>query len=142
AMSRMGEDGAGINIVSLRERLTSEGSLSEAGGVEYLASLIDGVPNVSSVEHWAEVVLDKARRRYAQTLGRELAAAAASNSETELFLDRHANALQRLLEAGEVGRVAVPLRDALKRAEGKLERLAAYDGITGVPCGLIDLDRL
>lgn len=142
AMSRMGEDGAGINIVSLRERLTSEGALSEAGGVEYLASLIDGVPNVETVEHWAEVVLDKARRRYAKTLGQELALAAASNAETELFLDRHANALQRLLEAGETGRVAVPIREALKRAEGKLERLTTNDGVTGVPCGLIDLDRL
>lgn len=142
AMVRLSEDGQAIDLVSLRERLSMEGALIEAGGVEYLASLVDGMPRGTNVTEWAEIVHDKSRRRQAKALGERLAQLALSDSGTEEILDKHANDLQRLLESGEAGKVSVSMPDALKLAEKNLDKFMTREGVTGIPSGLPDLDRL
>jgi replicative DNA helicase len=141
AMSRMSEDGQGIDLVSLRYRLAADGSLAEAGGVEYLAGLLDGLPRVSGVEEWARIIHDRARRRAAKVLGERLANIAESDLGTEELLDQHAAAFQRIMESGDVARATMPFVEALRLAEANIDRHMAQGGLTGVPSGLSDLDR-
>ncbi len=52
-----------IDIVTLTEELLRYKELEAVGGAGYLASLTDGVPRRSSVEHYVRIVRDKAMLR-------------------------------------------------------------------------------
>lgn len=52
-----------MDLITLREELDRCGKLEAAGGSTYLASLVDGVPRVSNVEHYASIVRERALRR-------------------------------------------------------------------------------
>lgn len=53
-----------IDILTLSEELGKRRSIDEVGGMEYLSSLIDGVPERASVETYVKLVRDKAHRRW------------------------------------------------------------------------------
>ncbi len=49
-----------IDPVTLREELAKRGDLDRAGGMEYLATLIDVVPTAANIEYHTRIVRDKA----------------------------------------------------------------------------------
>src|SRR5919109_1302053 len=49
-----------IDPVTLRDELSRRGDLDRAGGLEYIAALIDVVPTAANVEYHAKIVRDKA----------------------------------------------------------------------------------
>ncbi len=57
------EEALAIDLVILTERLQAISQLESAGGAAYLASLIDGLPRVTNVAHYAKIVREKARLR-------------------------------------------------------------------------------
>jgi putative DNA primase/helicase len=63
-------DGAGrpIDILTLQEELGGHGELDAIGGATYLASLIDGVPDRPSIQHYVRMVRTCADRRRAAKL--------------------------------------------------------------------------
>jgi len=64
-MVTMTADAKPIDLTLLLDALQSSGELEEAGGSVYLASLVDGMPAVTNVEHYAEIVRKKSRLRQA-----------------------------------------------------------------------------
>lgn len=54
-------EGVVIDLVSLRDELHRRGDLDEVGGPAYIASLVDGVPRGTNVQHYARVVRNAAR---------------------------------------------------------------------------------
>ena len=52
-----------VDLVSLNNKLQELGVLEEAGGTGYVAALIDGVPLVSNVAHYAKIVKEKSKLR-------------------------------------------------------------------------------
>jgi replicative DNA helicase len=142
AMLVLAQSGHPIDFVTLRDELTAGGMLSEAGGVEYISRLDDGMPRVENAEHWSGIVREKARRRAALALGERLASEARVDaSETDELLDRHQAALMRLLDSGDNGikHIGSVLPAAIKDLE---EFGAAPGGMTGVPTGFPDFDKL
>lgn len=71
AMRRLREAGSAIDLLTVTAALEATGELDRVGAVEgagpggaaYVSSLTDGVPRSSNVEHYARIVLSKARRR-------------------------------------------------------------------------------
>lgn len=57
-----------IDAITLPALLKERNELEQVGGVTYLASLIDGVPQTGSVEHYCRIIKYKARERQAITL--------------------------------------------------------------------------
>src|SRR6202451_426250 len=62
-MIALGESQQAIDLVTLTEELHRRGDLEASGGAPYLASLADGMPRVSNVEHYARIVKEKAMLR-------------------------------------------------------------------------------
>ncbi len=62
-MARLSEKNRAIDLITLNEELEGTGELENAGGTAYLGSLVDGVPRVSNVEYYAQIVKQKARLR-------------------------------------------------------------------------------
>src|SRR6202158_948067 len=48
-----------IDLITLTEQPHRRGDLEAAGGAPYLASLADGMPRVSNVEHYARIVKEQ-----------------------------------------------------------------------------------
>jgi replicative DNA helicase len=56
----LSERGQAIDFVTLKEELGRSGELDTVGGPAYIASLVDGVPRATNVEHYAKIVKEKA----------------------------------------------------------------------------------
>ncbi len=57
------EKGEATDLVTVRNQLTEKGLLEQVGGASYLASLVDTLPDVANVVHYAEIVHDKSVKR-------------------------------------------------------------------------------
>jgi replicative DNA helicase len=57
------EKGDAADLLTVRNHLTEQGRLEQVGGVSYLSSLVDALPDVANVVHYAEIVHDKAVKR-------------------------------------------------------------------------------
>jgi hypothetical protein len=62
-MIQLGEAQQAIDLVTLTDQLRRKGDLESAGGAAYVAQLVDGVPRVSNLEHYARIVRDKSKLR-------------------------------------------------------------------------------
>ncbi|MHC4435581.1 MAG: DnaB-like helicase N-terminal domain-containing protein, partial [Planctomycetota bacterium] len=51
--------GVGIDAVLLRDELARNSRLEDAGGVEYIARILDSVPSAANVVYYAGVIRDK-----------------------------------------------------------------------------------
>ncbi len=51
------------DIVIITNHLRAQGKLEEAGGIDYLAGLVDCVPSAKNVGYYAQIVKEKAGRR-------------------------------------------------------------------------------
>ena len=54
--------GVDVDLVTIEDHLHQCGELEKAGGPGYLASLVDGVPTVTNVIHYAKIVRGNAKR--------------------------------------------------------------------------------
>lgn len=82
AMLRLGEQRAAIDTVTLKDALTKASALEDAGGVAYIAGLIDGVPRSTNVEYYARIVRDKATLRSLLAAAHQIDAAIALGETT------------------------------------------------------------
>jgi hypothetical protein len=55
--------GEAMDLVTVANYLDQKGQLEAAGGAAYIAQLVDGVPRVSNVAHYARIVKEKALLR-------------------------------------------------------------------------------
>ena len=60
AMLALTERRVVIDHITLRDELLRRGELEAAGGLEYLAELVDAVPTAANLEFHAKIVRDKA----------------------------------------------------------------------------------
>lgn len=79
SFQRLKRDGKPTNDIVLLFELLTPAELEQVGGIAYLAGLVDGIPKVSNLAHYAEIIKTKAaiRRRIAlcTLMGEKLAAA-------------------------------------------------------------------
>lgn len=59
AMLKLSEAKKPIDLVTLSEQLRATGELEAAGGAAYPAQLVDGIPRISNVQHYAHIVREK-----------------------------------------------------------------------------------
>ena len=52
-----------IDAVTLRSELEKGSHLQEIGGASYISSLLDGVPRLANIEHYARIVKEKSVQR-------------------------------------------------------------------------------
>lgn len=63
AMLAMHAEHEPIDLVTITEFLQAQRSLEAAGGAAYVSALMDGVPHIANVGHYAAIVKEKARLR-------------------------------------------------------------------------------
>jgi putative DNA primase/helicase len=68
-MRDLAESGRSIEMITLTEELNRHNEIESIGGVAYLSSLIDGVPERPSIAHYVRIVQEYATRRRGAKVG-------------------------------------------------------------------------
>jgi replicative DNA helicase len=141
AMAVLLEKGKVIDPVLLRDELSRRGDLEAAGGMEYIALLLDAVPTAANVEYHCRIVKEKALVRRLIEVGTAVVQAAyEGRQDVDALLDE---AEQRIFEVSfqrgtqEVVRIKELMWETMERIEARHRGEAS---VRGVPSGFVDLD--
>jgi replicative DNA helicase len=114
-----------IEPLTLKEALIRRGLLDLAGGVAYISSLLDMVPDVANVERYAKIVERAAKKRANIAIGNKLIR---SEFESDPETEPEDNAAAAMASLGSVATreeaQARPLAEVLRDAFERQERLA------------------
>ncbi len=142
-MRELSERGEPIDLLSLSERLGSQGLLERSGGRAYLAELAAAAPAPGNYAHYADLVARKALMRGLIDASYEITEAAYDEArDTHDVLDEAEKKVYAIGNASATHKF-VPIADKVGDAWDRLETLSKKeDGIRGVPTGYPDLDNL
>ena len=145
AMAALARDSQPLDAVTVSEALQSRGLLEKAGGIAYLAELVDGTPGASNVSAYARIVRDRSTLRKVIAAANQIVEKAfvrEGQSDAEV-LDYAEQEIFRISEdrAKSDGPQDInPLLDNTVRRVKELSK--SKGGITGLATGFADLDRL
>jgi replicative DNA helicase len=142
-MTTLMENSRAIDLITLQDELLRAASLESTGGIGYLSGLLDGIPHLVNIDHYIEIVRDKALlRQMINTASKTIAECFDQAEPADAILDQAEQALFNLSEhRTKSGFVAV--RDMHEEAQRLLTKLYEdKEMITGVPTGFTDLDRM
>jgi replicative DNA helicase len=131
-----------IDDITLIDDLRRRGELEAAGGVPYVASLTDGMPRVTNVEHYAGIVKEKALLRALAHRAHAIQQQALEGEEdADALLDRAESSLFELAEerirSGFVG-----VKELVRDNYARLEQIFTEGrSITGLATGYNKLDE-
>src|SRR5205823_5819382 len=137
------EKSKAIDLVTIQDELDRSSQLEAAGGITYLAALLDGIPHLVNVDHYIEFIREKSLLRQMVNAANTIMAECFDQAEpAEDILDRAEQSLFDLSENRMRGGF-VSVKDMELPATKLLEKLyTEREMITGVASGFRDLDRL
>lgn len=132
----------GIDAVTLAEELDRRQQLHEIGGVAYLTTLMEAVPNAANVRYYANIVRDRwVQRTLASTCTEVLEQCYAGGAESQELIDA---AEQRIMAVSEKSsnKSVVSIHDIMVEAYSAVQTRMKDGRPVGVPTGFSDLDAL
>jgi replicative DNA helicase len=145
AIATLAEHSRPPDAVTVSEQLEREGRLEAAGGIDYLARLVEETPSAANVRAYAQIVREHAMLRHLIEIGGDIAASA-HDTEGRTVAELVDLAEQRVFEIADRG-TAGPgfkaLKDILPGAIDRLDVLSHSDNdITGVSTGFNAMDAM
>ncbi|HEY7114657.1 MAG TPA: replicative DNA helicase [Thermoanaerobaculia bacterium] len=143
AMLELYERSAEIDTLTLKEELDRSGGVEKAGGSAYLASLVDAVPDVANVEHYARIVKEKSTlRRLIQAGQRLVRQGLAQEQGAEDLLGAATGEIFDIAEDAVRGGFT-PIGQIVKHNLDVIEEARGRQGmLSGLPTGFVELDRM
>ncbi len=143
AIMDLSESGRAVDMITLAEELNRRKEVESIGGIAYLSSLTDGLPQRPNIEQYARIVRDKALLRGLIHASNSAIARAVDQTDTaDEILDAAETAIFQLSE-NRVGNVFMPLKEIMKQSFGSLDALYERgQRITGLETFYPDLDQL
>ena len=136
-MRRLAEESREIDLLTLKDALAKMGELEKVGGAAYIASLIDGIPDIANVEEYARIVREKSTLRRLVVMGNSVMRAALEvpSEPAEVLADAE-RAVFSIAEAS-AARGFASLRALTQSGMVALEQLSKSGGrlVTGIPTG-------
>lgn len=132
-----------IDILTLREELERRNDLDAAGGVAYIASLLDGVPRVANIEHYAGIVKEKSiLRKLIYSANRILERSFSDAEDPGVLLEEAEKTIFQISQERTRTGFA-PLQELLSSAYQHVESLHEHKGlVTGTATGYNQLDQM
>ena len=112
------------------------------GGAAYLASLLDGVPRITNVEHWSRIIKEKAvLRNLIHASTRIVQECYEAEDDPAQLLDRAEKAIFDIAEH-RIRQGFVGIREIVKESFRTIDQLSqSKELVTGIPTGFVDLDE-
>ncbi len=142
-MMDLAESSRPIDIITLVDELDRKKELQAIGDMAYVSSLLDGVPDRPSIEHYIKIVRDKALLRgLIYTANAAIARAADQSDAAEDILNDTEAAIFQLSEK-RIGRGFLGIQDIVKDSFGSVDALLQRgQRITGLATHYNDLDEM
>jgi replicative DNA helicase len=143
SMMDLAQRSAEIDVLTLKEDLDRTGAVEKAGGAAYLSSLLDAVPDVANVEHYARIVKEKSTLRRLIRAGQRMVREGLSGEKDaqkllgdvtgevfDIAEDAVAGGFERI---GEITKHNLDIIDDAKDRSGT---------VSGLATGFLELDRM
>lgn len=142
-LQKMSTAGEAIDLVTVTESMRSRDLLDKVGGLGFLTAINQSVPTAANARHYVDIVLEKSRRRQIIDAGTAIVNAAYDESiEIEDVLDQSENTILAVTNK-EWGKQGSSMTDILLNTFSRIDALCKNKGgITGIPTGFVDFDRL
>ncbi|WP_374019039.1 replicative DNA helicase [Paenibacillus thiaminolyticus] len=145
-MVELATEGDPIDMLTLVNKLSEHDEAAEVGGVGYLSRLAGSVPTTANTEHYAEIVLEKYLLRQSIEASMALVEQAVTSGDPTKVIFGLQETATRLSDLAAPKKDFSQLRDVLievyEEAERRYETRDEDRGITGLPSGFDDLDRM
>ena len=130
------------DIVTVTDELKRTDKYDLVGGTGYLSSLVNTVPTSAHIEHYSQLVKDRATKRFLiSTAARITEEAFKEETEIKDLLDFSEQALFGISQEN-LRQNFVSLKDALASSFDRLDELHKKgSGLRGVPTGFKDIDK-
>ena len=130
-----------IDIITLKDELSSMDKLEQIGGLDYLASLPDKVPTTANVEKYIKIVEEKyILRNLIKTANEIIELGYDPTQEVETIIDASEKKIFDIMQDKNQKGYS-PIKDILVDSFTKLEELYnRKQHVTGVPTGFAELD--
>ncbi|MCD8568135.1 MAG: replicative DNA helicase [Geovibrio sp.] len=140
---KLHEGGKPVDIISLANYANDRNELPRAGGVEYISSLVEIIPNSANAEYYANIVKDKSTLR--QLIGVAVEMTEDCYTRTDDVAEVVEAAEKKIFSLAEQKLKAdvLPIGEHMHRTFEVLEKLYhRKEDTTGIPTGFIDLDQM
>lgn len=142
AIKKLYEKHRPIDVLTLSNQLKEDGFLDTVGGAAYLTELTNYVPTAAHVEHYGEIVAQKAIRRRLIKASQEIVGLGYDESKSIQDLVEEAETQLFKVSQQHVKQNIASLEDVLAESFERLDELHKDKGkIRGIPTGLKDLDN-
>ena len=142
AIVNLNSNNQAIDILTVADQLKKQKALSLIGGKDYLQQLVSEIPTISNIKDYAQILVDKSRRRGLIQVGGEV---------SQMSCDENRQASD-ILEEAEKKLFAISDRQTPTRARSleqllpekfkRLEQLTEDKNLLrGIPTGFADLDK-
>ncbi len=144
-MRELRERGEPVDVVTVSQRLESNGQLDDVGGLAYLGELARNTPSAANIVAYANIVRDRAVLRELIRVGGEIAGTAfqpEGRGAAELLDEAEQRVFELAERDGRGGTSFAPIKDVLGRVMDRIDLLYQRESsITGVSTGFNDLDE-
>jgi replicative DNA helicase len=132
-----------LDSATVKNEIEKKGSINDIGGIEYLTDVIDSVINAANINHYIDIVRDKAlRRKLIEVTNNICSDAYNEEEETSEIIDDAEARIFSVTKARKVGEFK-SVGEVIRATQEHLERLAKQGSdITGVPSGYYELDKI
>ena len=144
SMARIFQRGEVVDPTTLSEELKKTDELDQAGGLPYLAELLDAVPTAANIEYHARIVRDRAlmRRLIEASSGIIQDVYEPGERSVDELLDEAEHAIFQVAQSHD-REGFVWIKKILYPTFERIEQLqASQGGVTGVGTGFPDLDNM
>lgn len=131
-----------VDILTVASDLRNEGLMKQAGGEVYLAQLSQKVSSAAHIEYHARIIIQKHIQRELIRISSEIIESAFD--ETTDVLELLDSSEQKLFEVaqGNLKRNYESSEALIRQALERIEHISKQEGLSGVPSGFSDLDRI
>ncbi len=145
ALIALHDAGKPLDMVTLVTKLNDEATLEKAGGFDYIADLVKHIPNAANAKAYADILREKATLRKMISAGGKISELAYDVSrEVDDLVDEAQQVAYNLGEIKSKDDVE-HIKDVVLESNRILAELFEnqnVDGLSGVPSGFDDLDKM
>ncbi|UAB80213.1 replicative DNA helicase [Marixanthomonas sp. SCSIO 43207] len=142
AIHTLFENSEPIDLLTVSSQLKKDATLEGAGGEFYLVQLTQKVSSSAHIEFHARIILQKYIQRSLIKVSNEIIEE--SYDETTDVFDLLDTAESKLYEItqGNIKRSSETAQQLVIQAKKKIEEIANKEGLSGIPSGFEDIDKL
>jgi replicative DNA helicase len=143
AMMVLYESGKPVDLLTVSQALKDSGQLDKVGGTGYLMDLTSASPTSANIAYYSEIVIEKSiLRRVIDTGGGIAKLAYEEGAKADEVLDEAEKAIFGIASSNSKTGF-VQIKDVLSPVFNRIEEINKNkSGITGVPTGYYDLDKM